>query len=87
MHFCAQSMKTLLTYLHCIRNNTPFKWLAEEIKKKALLVVNIKPQTVLALRKTCPDLNKFIKKIYFKIFIPKQYFSALSPCDYNLKLL
>lgn len=35
MHFCAQNMKTLLTYLHCIRNSTPFKCLAEEIKNYA----------------------------------------------------
>jgi hypothetical protein len=43
-----------------------------------LLVLNITTQTLLAVRKTCPDLNKFIKKIYFKIFTEIVIFCLVS---------
>lgn len=35
-------------------------------KKKIMIVVNITTQTLLAVHTACPDLNKLIKKIYFK---------------------
>jgi hypothetical protein len=43
-----------------------------------LLVVNITTQTLLAVRKTCPDLNKLIKKIYFKISTEIVFFCLVS---------